>query len=107
MILDDIVAYKQTELAARKQQVSLQQLQDLPLFHSTPPPFTKTLREWSGRTIIAEVKKASPSKGIIRADFEPLSLAQTYEANGAAAISVPFFLWRNSILAPARPTSRQ
>jgi indole-3-glycerol phosphate synthase len=88
MILDDIVAYKKTELTTQKQRISLQQLQDMPLFHATPPPFVKTLREWPGRTIIAEVKKASPSKGVIRADFEPLSLAKTYEANGAAAISV-------------------
>ena len=88
MILDDIVAYKRTELAAQKQQMSLVQLQDLPLFHATPPPFLHTLRSWPGRAIIAEVKKASPSKGIIRADFEPLSLALTYAANGAAAISV-------------------
>lgn len=88
MILDDIVAYKRTELVAQKQQVSLAQLQDMPLFHATPLPFSKTLREWPERTIIAEIKKASPSKGVIRADFEPLSLAKTYEANGAAAISV-------------------
>src|SRR5262245_38594885 len=88
MILDDIVAYKRTELAAQKQQVSLSQLQDMPLFHTAPPPFLQTLRAWPGRAIVAEVKKASPSKGVIRADFEPLSLAQTYEAGGAAAISV-------------------
>lgn len=88
MILDDIVAYKRTELAAQKQKVSLTQLREMPLFHATPPPFLRTLREWPGRVIIAEVKKASPSKGVIRADFEPLSLAQTYEVGGAAAISV-------------------
>lgn len=88
MILDDIVAYKRTELAAQQQAMSLAQLQDMPLFRSTPPPFLRTLREWPGRAIIAEVKKASPSKGVIRADFEPLSLAQTYAAHGAAAISV-------------------
>jgi indole-3-glycerol phosphate synthase len=88
MILDDIVAYKRTELATQKQRVSLRQLQDTPLFHAAPLPFSKTLREWPGRTIIAEVKKASPSKGVIRADFAPLALAKTYEANGAAAISV-------------------
>ena len=88
MILDDIVAYKKTELVAQKQRVSLQHLQDMTFFHATPPPFIKTVREWPGRTIIAEVKKASPSKGVIRADFEPLSLAKTYDANGAAAISV-------------------
>ena len=88
MILDDIVAYKRTELAAQKQLVSLAQLQDQPLFHATPPSFLQTLRTRPGRVIIAEVKKASPSKGVIRADFEPLALARTYAANGAAAISV-------------------
>jgi indole-3-glycerol phosphate synthase len=88
MILDDIIAYKRTELAVQKQTVSLAQLQDTPLFHTTPAPFLRTVREWPGRAIIAEVKKASPSKGVIRADFEPLALAQTYAANGAAAISV-------------------
>jgi indole-3-glycerol phosphate synthase len=88
MILDDIVAYKRTELAAQKQRVSLSQLQEMPLFHTAPPPFLQTLRTWSGRAIIAEVKKASPSKGVIRADFAPLWVAQTYEASGAAAISV-------------------
>ena len=88
MILDDIVAAKRAELSVQKQRVSLSQLQDLPLFQATPLPFLRTLREWPDRVIIAEVKKASPSKGIIRADFEPLSLAQTYAASGAAAISV-------------------
>src|SRR5215471_2337187 len=88
MILDDIVAYKREELAVQKQQVSVAQLQRLPLFAVSPPPFLFSIRSKKGRSIIAEVKKASPSKGVIRADFEPLQLAQTYEANGAAAISV-------------------
>ncbi len=88
MILDDIVAYKREELARQKQRVSLDQLQDLPLFHTRPPSFFQTLSTWNGRTIIAEVKKASPSKGVIRQDFDPLALARTYEASGAAAISV-------------------
>jgi indole-3-glycerol phosphate synthase len=88
MILDDIVAYKQTELIAQKRRVPLSQLQDMALFHTVPVPFLQTLQEWNGRAIIAEVKKASPSKGVIRADFMPLTLAQTYETNGAAAISV-------------------
>jgi len=88
MILDEIVAYKRAELATQKQKVPLSQLQEMALFQATPPLFLPTLRDWPGRVIIAEVKKASPSKGIIRADFEPLSLAQTYETNGAAALSV-------------------
>ena len=88
MILDDIVAAKRAELAVQKQQVPLLQLQDMALFQATPLPFLRTLREWPGRAIIAEVKKASPSKGVIRADFEPLSLARIYAASGAAALSV-------------------
>src|SRR2546427_12871602 len=88
MILDDIVTVKRAELAVQKQQVPLSQLRDMALFQVIPLPFLHTLREWPGRAIIAEVKKASPSKGIIRVDFEPLSLAQIYAAAGAAAISV-------------------
>ncbi len=88
MILDDIVSYKREELAVQKQQMSVAQLQHLPLFAVSLPPFLHSIRSKKGRSIIAEVKKASPSKGVIRADFEPLQLAQTYEANGAAAISV-------------------
>lgn len=88
MILDDIVAYKREELAAQKSCVSLAQLQAMPLFTQTPPSFLRGIREKKGRSIIAEVKKASPSKGVIRADFEPLALAKTYAVNGAAAISV-------------------
>lgn len=88
MILDDIVAHKRTELAAHKRTVSLAQLQDSAHFRSVPPAFLRALRHNSGRTIIAEVKKASPSKGVIRADFDPLRLAQTYAESGAAAISV-------------------
>ncbi len=88
MILDDIVAHKREELAVQKQTLSRTQLQDLPLFHAPAPGFLKTLQSWSGRTIIAEVKKASPSKGIIREDFDPLALAKIYAASGAAAISV-------------------
>jgi indole-3-glycerol phosphate synthase len=88
MILDEIVAYKKEELAAEKHKVSLPQLRETPLFAATPPAFLPAVRDRAGRSIIAEVKKASPSKGVIRADFEPLQLAKTYAANGAAAISV-------------------
>jgi indole-3-glycerol phosphate synthase len=88
MILDDIVAHKRTELASQKKIVPLSQLQDKPLFQKPHRPFLRTVREWPGRAIIAEVKKASPSRGVIRADFAPLELAQTYATNGAAAISI-------------------
>lgn len=88
MILDDIVASKRSELAVQKQAMPLAQLQDMEFFHTEPPPFLNTLREWPGRAIIAEVKKASPSKGVIRSNFDPVFLAQTYATHGAAAISV-------------------
>jgi indole-3-glycerol phosphate synthase len=88
MILDDIVAYKREELAVQKQTLSRARLQDLPLFHAPAPGFLSTLQSCSGRAIIAEVKKASPSKGVIREDFDPLALAKIYAASGAAAISV-------------------
>lgn len=88
MILDDIVAYKREELAEQKKVASLAQLQQSQLFAELVPSFLHALRDRKSRAIIAEVKKASPSKGVIRADFDPLQLAKTYEANGAAAISV-------------------
>ena len=88
MILDDIVAYKKEELAAEKLKTPLSQLQASPLFTREAPAFLSAVRDRVGRSIIAEVKKASPSKGVIRADFAPLQLARAYAENGAAAISV-------------------
>ena len=88
MILDDIVAYKRDELDARKRDVPLSELTDRALYRATPPDFLDALKTRTGRRIIAEVKKASPSKGVIRADFDPLAIARSYHAVGAAAVSV-------------------
>lgn len=88
MILDDIVAYKRDELAAQKRRESLAKLKDRVLYRADPPDFLDALKRQTGRTIIAEVKKASPSKGVIRADFDPLAIARSYHAAGAAAVSV-------------------
>jgi len=71
-------------------------MHDLPLHELqrraavAPPPrdFVAALRCAPGVALIGEVKRASPSKGLLRADFDPLDLAMTYAANGAAAISV-------------------
>lgn len=88
MILDAIVAYKRDELTVQKRKVSLARLKDRALYRADPPGFLHALQTQTGRTIIAEVKKASPSKGVIRADFDPLTIARSYHAAGAAAVSV-------------------
>jgi len=89
-VLDEIIADKKAEVAARKLQTSLEQLRQQ--IHSMPKccNFYKavTKRNIRGINVIAEVKKASPSAGIIREDFDPVAIAQIYEKCGADAISV-------------------
>ena len=87
MILDQIVADNQLELEVRKRSFPLAELQRVALEQPTPLDFASAL---CGERVqlIAEVKKASPSKGIIRPDFNPVEIARTYAGNGAAAISV-------------------
>ncbi len=87
MILDQIVADNRLELEARKRSFPLEELRRVVLEQTPPLDFASALR---GERIqlIAEVKKASPSKGIIRPDFNPAEIAQTYASNGASAISV-------------------
>ncbi|BAU43497.1 indole-3-glycerol phosphate synthase TrpC [Leptolyngbya sp. O-77] len=88
-ILEEIVWHKETEVDQMRDRVSLLDLQkkvkDLP----PPKDFLNALRQ--GKTspaLIAEVKKASPSKGVIREDFDPVAIARAYEQAGAACISV-------------------
>ncbi len=94
--LDRIVEKTRADLAERKGTVSLASLERRAAGH-TPRGFAKALRERAiqGPAIIAELKKASPSKGLIREDFDVRALAAQLEANGAAALSVltdgPFF----------------
>ncbi len=91
MILDEIIANKKGELDRLKADSPVKGLiQGLKMRIKQLPPtrdFIKALKG-KGIKIIAEVKKSSPSKGIIRKDFKPVEIARTYEANGAAAISV-------------------
>lgn len=87
MILDRIVADTRLELEERKRRLPLAELREAALAQEPPLDFTSALRG-AGIQLIAEVKKASPSKGLIRADFDPVDIAQTYASNGASVISV-------------------
>jgi len=87
MILDQIVADNKLELEARKRSFPLVELQRVALLQPPPLDFASALRGERVQ-LIAEVKKASPSRGVIRSDFNPVEIARTYASNGASAISV-------------------
>jgi indole-3-glycerol phosphate synthase len=92
MILDEIVAHKRHEVAAAKARISEADLRTrIAELEEPTRGFARALKDsrasgWT--TIIAEVKKGSPSKGVIRPDFDPLVIAETYAAGGAACLSV-------------------
>ena len=105
-ILDKIVATKRTEIdaakAARPEPELRAQLADAPSVHD----FFTPLAAGGPIKLIAEVKKASPSAGVIREDFDPVAIAKTYAAHGAACISVltdePYFQGRLEYLTQIR-----
>lgn len=87
-ILDKIVTTKREEIARAQSQLPLSELKAQ--LKDAPPlrDFFEPLAMGKGIQLIAEVKKASPSKGIIREDFDPVQIAKIYSQNGAACISV-------------------
>ncbi len=90
-ILENITAYKLKEVAQAKQQEPLQIIAEYARSAPRVRPFIGALKQQhaAGRpALIAEIKKASPSKGLIRADFQPPALAAAYQAGGAACLSV-------------------
>ncbi len=87
-ILDDIVAYKREFIDECKRRIPLESLNAPAAGESAETDFKTALQKSNGIGVIAEIKKASPSKGIIREDLEPVEIAGIYETNGARAISV-------------------
>lgn len=87
-ILDTIMETKRREVAAGRAAVSDAELERRVAALPSTRDFTAALRQDGQVTVIAEVKKASPSAGVIRADFDAVAIGKTYAAHGAAAISV-------------------
>jgi len=87
-ILDKIVANKWEEIAAAKQLRPESELKELAAVAPPPRDFFSALAAPGPIKLIAEVKKASPSKGVIREDFQPVEIAKTYAAHGASCLSV-------------------
>jgi indole-3-glycerol phosphate synthase len=87
-VLEQIFEHKRGEVAASKARIPLVDLKQMAADAEPPRPFRRALAEAPGLALIAEIKKASPSKGIIRESFDPREIALSYERAGAHCLSV-------------------
>ena len=108
-ILDQILETKKGEVAQGRKQTSMEEMLDMAAEAAPPRPFLNALEknaDNTGLALIAEIKKASPSKGLIREDFDPPTLASAYQDGGATCLSVltdqQYFMGNNTYLGAAR-----
>ena len=87
--LSDIIKYKKEEVNIKKKLLTLTQIKEESSNYNPTRPFLKQIESNKSKiSIISEIKKASPSKGVIRSDFNPLEIGQIYERNGATCLSI-------------------
>lgn len=111
-VLDQICSDKRRHIEERKQLLSIEELEKIIAANGKAREFERALKERaseSGYALICEIKKASPSKGLIRKDFDPSELAEAYTKGGASCLSVltdvPYFQGNDDYLRLARTAS--
>jgi len=108
-VLKKIAAYKADEVAALKARITIEALREQAAALPRPRGFEAAIKAATGPALICEVKKASPSKGVIRENFDPVAIADAYQAGGATCMSVltdgPGFQGSNEIFAAVRDTT--
>lgn len=108
-VLQRIAAYKAGEVSALKASTTIEALREQAAALSPPRKFEAAIKSASNTALICEVKKASPSKGTIREDFDPVAIARAYETGGATCLSVltdgPGFQGSNAIFKAVREST--